>query len=233
MRERSLSIIPYTNLEEQVDADFARARRKAILRRLVARLRGDTASDRLPCFGQVRRKRGKAGGVRLGRRVVPLARIAGSVGRCLEFDGAFLPASEGARTRWERVDRAFQRGEGLLPVSLYKIGDSYFVEDGNHRVSVARYHGVEWIDAEVGDGVPHPVAKRREGRGHRHGLSQSLPGGGSWRGGTQKRRRRRGACSVPDDPLAPQGYRVAARRARARAMPLSFPSSRFRARASS
>jgi hypothetical protein len=21
--------------------------------------------------------------------------------------------------------------------------------DGNHRVSVARYHGVEWIDAEV------------------------------------------------------------------------------------
>ena len=34
-------------------------------------------------------------------------------------------------------------------MSLYKIGDSYFVADGNHRVSVARYHGVEWIDAEV------------------------------------------------------------------------------------
>jgi hypothetical protein len=23
------------------------------------------------------------------------------------------------------------------------------VEDGNHRVSVARYQGIEWIDAEV------------------------------------------------------------------------------------
>jgi hypothetical protein len=34
-------------------------------------------------------------------------------------------------------------------VSLYKIGDSYFVDDGNHRVSVARYQGVEMIDAEV------------------------------------------------------------------------------------
>ena len=34
-------------------------------------------------------------------------------------------------------------------MSLYKIGDSYFVADGNHRVSVARYHDVEWIDAEV------------------------------------------------------------------------------------
>ena len=25
----------------------------------------------------------------------------------------------------------------------------YFVDDGNNRVSVARFHGVEWIDAEV------------------------------------------------------------------------------------
>lgn len=34
-------------------------------------------------------------------------------------------------------------------MSLYKMGDAYFVNDGNHRVSVARYHGVESIDAEV------------------------------------------------------------------------------------
>jgi len=29
------------------------------------------------------------------------------------------------------------------------FGGLYFVSDGNHRVSVAKYHGVEWIDAEV------------------------------------------------------------------------------------
>jgi hypothetical protein len=34
-------------------------------------------------------------------------------------------------------------------VSLYKVGGFYFVLDGHHRVSVASYHGVEWIDAEV------------------------------------------------------------------------------------
>ncbi len=34
-------------------------------------------------------------------------------------------------------------------MSLYKIEDYYFVLDGNHRVSVARYHGAETIDAEV------------------------------------------------------------------------------------
>src|SRR3712207_8720491 len=34
-------------------------------------------------------------------------------------------------------------------LSLYKVGGFYFVLDGHHRVSVASYHGVEWIDAEV------------------------------------------------------------------------------------
>jgi hypothetical protein len=41
------------------------------------------------------------------------------------------------------------RDEELPPVSLYKISDAYFVQDGNHRVSVARQQGVEMIDAEV------------------------------------------------------------------------------------
>jgi hypothetical protein len=37
----------------------------------------------------------------------------------------------------------------LPPVSLLDLGGTYLVSDGNHRVSVARFHGVEWIDAEV------------------------------------------------------------------------------------
>jgi hypothetical protein len=71
------------------------------------------------------------------------------VGRYRQFDRDFMPKKESLRGKWERVDRAFVRGEELPPVTLYKIGDQYFVEDGNHRVSVARYQGVEMIDAEV------------------------------------------------------------------------------------
>ena len=37
----------------------------------------------------------------------------------------------------------------LPPVELYKIGDIYFVRDGNHRVSVARQQGQVYIDAYV------------------------------------------------------------------------------------
>ena len=60
-----------------------------------------------------------------------------------------MPTKASSEERWKRVDRAFHRGEELPPVTLYKVGSFYFVLDGHHRVSVASYHGVEWIDAYV------------------------------------------------------------------------------------
>jgi hypothetical protein len=44
---RRLSMIPYMNLNEQVDADFTRARRRARLRAVVARIRREHTSNRL------------------------------------------------------------------------------------------------------------------------------------------------------------------------------------------
>ena len=85
----------------------------------------------------------------LGRKVVEVSKIVGSVGRHGEFDSDFMPVKASLSYKWRRVDRALRRGEELPAVSLYKIGDAYFVVDGNHRVSVARYQGVEMIDAEV------------------------------------------------------------------------------------
>ena len=34
-------------------------------------------------------------------------------------------------------------------MSLYKVRGFHCVLDGHHRVSVASYHGVEWVDAYV------------------------------------------------------------------------------------
>ena len=39
--------------------------------------------------------------------------------------------------------------EGLPPIEVYKVGDVYFVADGNHRVSVARANGFKDIEAYV------------------------------------------------------------------------------------
>jgi hypothetical protein len=142
-------MIGHMNLEVQVDVDFSRARRRALLRRIGARLRRHRAWDGLLCSDDVRKIPGAVGRIDRGMRTVLVSQIGGSVGRCSEFDGDFMPLKASAEDRWKRIDRAFHRGEQLPPVSLYKVGGFYFVLDGHHRVSVASYHGVEWVDAEV------------------------------------------------------------------------------------
>jgi hypothetical protein len=141
-------MVDFMSLEEQVDKDFERARRRAFVARVVARLRRDPRGSGMVAFDEVRRLARADNRSYLGLRMVEVSKIVGSVGRHREFDGRFMPTKASA-FKWKRVDRAFRRGLDLPPVSLYKIGDSYFVHDGNHRVSVARYHGVEWMDAEV------------------------------------------------------------------------------------
>ncbi len=143
-------MIRYMSLQEQVDKDFERVRRRAFLRRMRAWLHNDVCSDFLPSFEEARTSM-LAGFIQVPRgiRTVPVERIVGSVGRTRDFDKAFLPTRASAATRWKRVDRAFYGDVELPPVRLFKIGDEYFVEDGNHRVSVARYQGIEMIDAEV------------------------------------------------------------------------------------
>jgi hypothetical protein len=133
----------------QAEKDFTRARRRAFLRRVGAFLRRDPGSNRLLSFDEVKSALGAVEQVYLGMRTVPVEKIVGSVGRHRDFDRAFLPSKGGLETRWKRIDQMMHRAEELPPISLYKMGDAYFVRDGNHRVSVARQLGVEMIDAEV------------------------------------------------------------------------------------
>jgi hypothetical protein len=81
--------------------------------------------------------------------MIPIKLIVGSEGRYRDFNKYFLPKSNHLRNRWERVDEARIKDIVLPPIQLYEIGGVYFVRDGNHRVSVAKSQGVEFIDAEV------------------------------------------------------------------------------------
>lgn len=85
----------------------------------------------------------------LGMRTIPVSRIIGSEGRYHDFSKAFYPKKEMLRNRWSSVDRAFIDDIVLPPISVYSLGGWYFVRDGNHRVSVAKAKGAEFIDAEV------------------------------------------------------------------------------------
>jgi hypothetical protein len=155
-------LIPYMDINEQVDSDFTRARRRAFLRRVVARLRNGPASNQLLSFDEVRRALLANNRIHLGTKIVEVEKIVGTVGRRRDFDRSFLPTRASAEGRWKRIDRAFHRAEDLPPASLYKIGDSYFVLDGNHRVSVARYHGMQTIEATVTEFFPSRVTGARQ-----------------------------------------------------------------------
>jgi hypothetical protein len=145
-------VIGFMSVEAQVEADFERARRRAFFGRIAARLRRECS--RLLAFDEVREGYLAHNRHRLGLRVVEVSKIVGSVGRHEAFDHGFMPTKASLAERWKRVDRAFHSGLDLPAVRLYKIGDSYFVEDGNHRVSVARYQGVETIEADVIESFP-------------------------------------------------------------------------------
>ena len=142
-------MIEQMSLEEQVDSDFVSARRRALLRRVWARFHRGTTPNQLLSFDEVRKASLADNQTSLGTKIVEVEKILGSVGRQSDFERSFLPARSSVEARLKPVDRAFYRIKHLPPVNLYKIGDTYFVLDGHHRVSVARYHDVPTLEAVV------------------------------------------------------------------------------------
>lgn len=129
--------------------DFRRARNQADLEEILARLKGET--NQLLSFDEVRRKLGLQGSTARGVQDIPLDAIVGSVGRYSDFTRDFLPRRDINPERWARVKIAASGMAGLPPIQVYKIGEAYFVEDGNHRVSVARQLGAAYIQAFVNE----------------------------------------------------------------------------------
>ena len=127
--------------------DFQDARRRAAIQDLKARLTGE--SDNLLNYDEVAQMLHAEGTTRRGLEEVPLDAIVGSVGRYGDFTRTFLPRRDSDQERWAKIKvRALYEG-GFPPVELYKIGDAYFVLDGNHRVSVLRQHGAPTVQAYV------------------------------------------------------------------------------------
>ncbi len=86
-----------------------------------------------------------------GVHEIPLNAIVGSVGRYTDFTRTFLPLKSEDQQRWARVKTVIDDpgGVGLPPIEVYKVGEVYFVLDGNHRVSIARKEGFQHIEAHI------------------------------------------------------------------------------------
>ncbi len=95
--------------------------------------------------------------MRHGRgRTVEVGRIIGSVDRARELGADFRPRPRrrSDNDRYERIERALERGDELPPVELYKLGFGYYVLDGHHRVAAALARNQVEIDAAVTEYLP-------------------------------------------------------------------------------
>jgi hypothetical protein len=133
---------------------FTKARMAAFWQEVWAHLTGKSID--LLRFEEVKRRLRLHDERYLGLREIPLEKIVGSVGRYRDFTRTFLPRTNAVKSRWQRLDAMARGPEGYPPIEVYKVGDAYFVIDGNHRVSVARQLGAKTIEAYVTE-LPTPV----------------------------------------------------------------------------
>jgi hypothetical protein len=89
---------------------------------------------------------GHEGEIALGRQEVPVDAVVGSVARVGDFDRQFRPRQQHLRDRWQGVAEA---DRDMAPIRLIRLNDFYFVEDGHHRISVARARGIPTVTADV------------------------------------------------------------------------------------
>jgi hypothetical protein len=131
----------------QAERDFYKAKTKALASRIFGILR-PSFTELMP-FDQAKQLIKPQSETYRGVTAVRLEDIAGSEGRYRDFNRFFFPKREHLKARWTGIDELQYRDMILPPVVLYEMGGLYFVRDGNHRVSVARAKGQEFIDAEV------------------------------------------------------------------------------------
>lgn len=132
--------------EFDADQDWGDARRKLLFKEVACFFRG--CSVDLQSFEAVRTSQHLNQYIDRGLQTIALEDVRGSVGRYKDFADNFLPKNPHMRNRWERVDVAMRQGK-TPPIDVYQVGDSYYVMDGNHRVSVAKQRKLETIEAYV------------------------------------------------------------------------------------
>lgn len=138
--------------------DFTAARQKAFIEEWLSFFTGRPTD--LLSFEEVKHNLRLQDSSYKGLQEIELDKIVGSIGRYRDFTRSFLPKNDQTQERWRRVDAVATDLQGLPPIDVYKVGDVYFVRDGNHRVSVARLHNAKTIEAYVTEyKAPIPISK--------------------------------------------------------------------------
>ncbi|MEM7028080.1 MAG: hypothetical protein AAF629_00705 [Chloroflexota bacterium] len=139
----------HNRYREQAREAWSKARRKALWGKVRANLQGHSTD--ILNFDDVSQTFHLRTAFPRGIQEIPVRKIVGSVGRYQDFVDTFLPKNQAMQDRWQSVASLYldPSGPGAPPIDVYKVGDAYFVSDGNHRVSVVNQLGLPTIEANV------------------------------------------------------------------------------------
>jgi hypothetical protein len=139
--------INYIRSEYAFNDAQMRGRWEALMRRITGR------NPHLLSFHQVAGNLTSAQTVYRGLRDIPLQHIVGSTGRETEFTRRFYPLTgeQRQKERWRIAFALALSGVGYPPIEVYQAGEMYFVINGHHRVSIARYLNWKTIQAHVSE----------------------------------------------------------------------------------
>jgi hypothetical protein len=124
---------------------FLEQRARALRHSMLAKLSGQsTKLDMFPENVQRDHPNRKLSGV----TDIRIDQIIGSVGRDVDFDRDFRPLGKHLLERWVNIFVNLNP-DSWSPILVHKVGEQYYVEDGHHRISVARALGMLYIQANV------------------------------------------------------------------------------------
>jgi len=138
---------PLTNVRSFLSYKFSSLRMGALRDSVLAKVTGK--STKLPTIPEQARREHPNRSL-LGVKAIPVEQIAGTINRNGDFDHKFRPLKKHLLNRWVNVYIILEH-DGWPPILVHKIGEKYYVEDGHHRVSVARSTGMAFIEAQVWD----------------------------------------------------------------------------------
>jgi hypothetical protein len=102
---------------------------------------------------------GVVSSVPLGVRPIRVKRIVGSAGKANKVGADFLPLGAGpASANYRVIYQKMKAGETFPPITVYSLGNRFFVIDGHTRVASAKALGIDFLDADVTEAMP-----RKEG----------------------------------------------------------------------
>ena len=149
--------LPVTNIRSYVANEFSALRTRALRDTLWAKLIGNnTKLAKLP-EGTFQKGPNRKS---LGVLDIPVREIMGTLYRHSDFDHQFRPLKKNLRDRWVSI-YLLHENEGWPPILVHKVGEHYYVEDGHHRVSVARALGIMFIQANVWE-YPNRIGPKKK-----------------------------------------------------------------------